>query len=406
MSRLSALIPTPPTAAPPERREFTPSVPTNFESGLSSAGEHVSERTAMRSVAVYACVKLLADNIATLPMDCLRKVDGIRQEVPRTPALVRRPNPSMTNVDFYSQVVTSLALRGNAYLIVQARDALEYPSSLLPVHPDDVQIEIDERTYAVTYRFGGEVIPAADMVHIPRLRAPGAALGISPIGEAAQSIGLDLAARKYGAKWFGESADPSSVLESADDLTQEQADRNMEAWIDSHGGKRHPAMLSGGLTYRRISITPEESQFLETRRFQTGEIARLFGVPPHMIGDTERSTSWGSGIEQQSIGFVRFNLRPWLTVIEQAISDLLPRGQFVRFNVEALLRGDTKARYDAYVSARNAGWLNVNEIRELEDRAPVEGGDEYLQPLNMGPLGSDPLADKGGDQGGSDGPQE
>jgi HK97 family phage portal protein len=405
LDRLSALIPTPRTAAPPERREFTPSIPSNFGSPLLS-GEHISERTAVQSVAVYACVKLLADTVGSLPLDAYRRRDGGVVAVEPQPSLIRRPSLEMTNIDFFQQVVTSLALRGNSYNVVTSRDSLEYATGLEPIHPDDVQVEKDPETGRVVYRVDGHRIPRADMLHIPRLRVPGSAEGLSPIRAAAESIGLDIAAKKYGAKWFGESADPSAVLESDAELTQEQADRNMEAWIDTHGGKRHPAMLSGGLKYKRISITPEESQFLETRRFQTGEIARLFGVPPHMIGDTERSTSWGSGIEQQSIGFVRYNLRPWLAVIEQALTDLLPRGQFVRFNIEGLLRGDTKSRYDAYVAARNAGWLNVNEIRELEDRPPVAGGDEYLQPLNMGPLGSDPLAAKSGDEGGSDGPQE
>jgi HK97 family phage portal protein len=148
------------------------------------------------------------------------------------------------------------------------------------------------------------------------------------------------------------------------------------------------------LKWRQISISPNESQFLETRQFQRSEIAMLFGIPPHMIGDTEKSTSWGTGIEQQSIGFVTYTLRPWLTCIESVLSNLLPRGQYAQFNVDALLRGDQKGRYEAYLQARNAGWMNVNEIRELEDRAPIPNGDDYLQPLNYGPLGSDPLAAK------------
>jgi HK97 family phage portal protein len=384
--------------ASPDQRALTGSaaIPKNSEGYGSESGVFVSEQTALQAVTVYACVKLLADNIASLPMDAYRKVDGLSVEVSPVPSVVRRPFSDLTVFEWLSQTVTSLALRGNAYLLVVARDTMEFATELMPLHPDLVQVRPDRDTGRPVYSVDGKTVPRADIVHIRRLAVPGALVGLSPIEQARQSIGLGLAAERYGARWFGQSADPSAVLSTDQELTGEQAERNMAAWIDTHGGKRHPAMLSGGLKYQRISITPEESQFLETRKFQRGEIAQLFGIPPHMIGDVDRSTSWGTGIEQQSIGWVRFHLRPWLTCIEQAMTDQLPRGQFVRFNVEGLLRGDTKARYDAYVSARNAGWMNVNEIRELEDRGPVPGGDSYIQPLNMGPLGSDPLAAKEG----------
>jgi HK97 family phage portal protein len=231
-------------------------------------------------------------------------------------------------------------------------------------------------------------------------------MGLSPIEQARQGIGLSLAAERYGARFFGDSANPSAVLETDANLTDDAARRTVESWVSSHGGRRHPALMSGGLKYRPISITPEESQFLETRGYQRGEIAMLYGIPPHMIGDTEKSTSWGSGIEQQSIGFVQFTLLAWLRPIEAAYSKyLLPRGQSMRFNVSGLLRGDTAQRYTAYTQARNAGWLNVDEIRALEDLEPVPNGAgaSYIQPLNMGPLGSDPLAaQSGGTQGGTD----
>lgn len=382
-----------------EQRAVTSSsaIPKNSAGFGADSGVYVSERTAMQSMAVYACVRLLADNIASLPLDVYRRQDGLRVPVEPAPLVIRRPSNDLTVFEWVSQAVTSLALRGNSYHLVLGRDSMEFASELMPLHPDLVSVEPDPDTGRPVYRVDGKKVPRADLVHIRRFTLPGALTGLSPVEQARQGIGLGLAAERYGARWFGQSADPSAVLQSDQSLTEDQAERNMAAWIETQGGKRYPAMLSGGLKYQRISITPEESQFLETRRFQTTEIARLFGVPPHMIGDTERSTSWGTGIEQQSIGFVRFNLRPWLTCIESALSDLLPRGQYVRFNVDALLRGDTKSRYDAYVSARNAGWLNVNEIRALEDRPPVDGGESYIQPLNMGPLGSDPLAAKGGE---------
>jgi HK97 family phage portal protein len=187
------------------------------------------------------------------------------------------------------------------------------------------------------------------------------------------------------------------VLETDSELTEDQVLLTQKSWISSHGGRRRPAVLSGGFKWKPITITPEESQFLETRRMQVSEIARLFGIPPHMIGDVEKSTSWGTGIEQQSIGFVTYTLRPWLTRIESALSRQLPGQQFVRFNVDGLLRGDTKSRYESYRMGIDGGWLNPDEVRALEDRPPIPDGtgQKFRQPMNFGPLGMDPT--EGGD---------
>lgn len=369
-------------------------IPSNADGYRSDAGVPVSERSALQLIAVQACVRVLADSLAALPLDAYRKTNGIRQEIAPAPLLVRDPFAQLTDFEWKFQLVSSLALRGNSYHRVIARDRMEYATQLQPVHPDCVSVEVDKESGSVVYRIEGERVPNADIVHIRRFALPGSEVGLSPIGAAAQGIGLGLAAERYGARYFGDSANPSSVLETDQDLSDDQALRSQQSWINTHGGRRKPAMLSGGLKWRPITISPNEAQFLETRKFQRSEIAMLFGVPPHMIGDTDRSTSWGSGIEQQSIGFVTYTLRPWLTCIEAALSKLLPKSQYVRFNVDALLRGDQKARYDSYVQARNGGFLNVNEIRELEDLEPIENGEDYLQPLNYGPLGSDPLAAK------------
>lgn len=386
-----------------EQRILTDSaaIPKNSDGYGSEAGVFVNERTALQSATVLACVQLLADSIASLPLDAYRKQDGIRVEVSPTPSLIARTHADLSNFEWVQQNVISLALRGNSYNLVLARDVLERPVDLLPLHPDCVAVRPDKKTGKPIYTVEGIEIPTADMVHIRRHTLPGCLTGLSVIDQQRQGIGLGLAAERYGARWFGQSADPSAVLETEENLDDAQVTQNQQAWINSHGGKRHPAMLSGGLKYRRISITPEESQFLETRKFQRGEIAMLFRIPPHMIGDTEKSTSWGTGIEQQSIGFVRFTLLPWLTCIEAALSDLLPRGQFVKFNADALLRGDAKAQAEAFLAGRQGGWLNADEIRSKLDLPPIPGGagQDYLQPLNFGPLGSDPLANTGGSEG-------
>lgn len=380
-----------------EARVLTSSdaIPKNSEQYGIYSGVAVTDRTAMTQTAVQASLRVIADSIAILPIDAYRRQGGARLEIDPTPALIREPfGPDLITFEGFDQIARCLAARGESVSLITAFDSMERPQRLEPVHPDDWSVRRDKHDGEVKYSAYGEPVPRWMVVHMKRFSMPGELHGISPIREAANAIGVAIAAERYGAKWFRDSANPSAVLESDQEMTDEQVAITQRQWIDSHGGQRHPAVMTGGLKYKAISITPEESQFLETRKYARSEIASLFGVPPHMIGDTERSTSWGTGIEQQSIGYVRYTLQPYLTVIEQHLTRLLPRGQFARFNVDALLRGDTLARYMSYVHARNAGWMNVNEIRSLEDLPPVAGGDQYIQPLNMGPLGSDPLANK------------
>jgi HK97 family phage portal protein len=229
------------------------------------------------------------------------------------------------------------------------------------------------------------------MLHIKRFQLAGKLTGTSPIGVAAQGIGLGLSSERFGARYFVDSAAPSSVLESDINIPPDNAKGIIQNWIATHGGRRYPAILSGGLKYRQITISPNEAQFLETRQFQRSEIAMLFGIPPHMIGDVERSTSWGTGIEQQSTGFLIYNLRPWLVCLEHAFNRLTPRGQFCLFDADALLRGDAKTRWESYEAGRRAGALSVNDILRKE-AMPLIGpeGDMRLQPMNYVPLGTKP----------------
>jgi HK97 family phage portal protein len=381
-------------------------IPSNSEGYSVDSGVVVSDQSALRVTAVFACVGVIADGLASLPMDAYRKQGELRVPLDPMPSLIAQPLRSMTTFEWVFQVVTSLALRGNAFLLVVGRDSLERVTDLQPLHPDWVRVDVNRETGKLVYSVLGEEIPNYDILHIRRFSLAGCPLGLSPIDQARQGIGMALAAERYGARYFGQSANPSATLTTDSVLSPEQSENLKTEWIASQGGTRYPAVLSGGLKYEAISITPEESQFLQTREFQNSDIAMLFRVPPHMIGQTNKSTSWGTGIEQQSIGFVRYTLQPYITCIEQALSTLLPRGQYARFNVDALLRSDSKSRFESYVQARNAGWLNVNEIRALEDRLPVENGDSYIQPLNMGPLGTDPTQDGQSDtQGDPNGPQ-
>ena len=381
-----------------EKRVLTDSsfAPHPSQTGFVHAGEPVNESSALSLVAYYAAVRLLADTIASLPWDAYRRRGGQQVELDPAPALLRDPYGMLTEYEWKHQMTVSLAMRGNFYGLIVERDWLEFPTQIQPLHPDwvlrDHERVAGRMTGRVVTRVLGEVIPEADLFHIRGFTPPGAYDGLSPINLARHSIGLGLATQRFGSQWFADGAAPSGQLITDQELNQEQITRNQEQWIATHGGRRLPAVMTGGMKYEPISITPEESQFLQTRDFTIKEMAMLVGVPPHMIGDVERSTSWGTGIEQQSIGFVTYNLRSWLTSIESAVSKwLLPRGQHVKFNVDALLRGDLKSRYEAYRVALEAGFKNPDEVRELEDLPPIPdgAGQQFRQPLNFGPLGQE-----------------
>jgi HK97 family phage portal protein len=369
-----------------------PNVPPNWQGGLADAGVPVTDQTALNLTVFYSCVRLLSDSIASLPWDAFRKGDTTRVQVNPQPSLLKAPAPDMTEFDWKHMMMVSLCIRGNFYGLITQRDQLEYPTSIVPLHPDNVRLDRDPRTMQRRVWVGGNPEPRENLFHIPAFRLPGYDVGLSPVAMARHSLGLGLAAQEYGEKWFRDGASPSSVLETDQDLQEDQVRKVQKQWIVSHGGSRRPAVLSGGFKWRAITITPEESQFLQTRQHQAFEIAQMFGIPPHMLGIMDRTTSWGTGIEQQSIGFTTYTLRPWLTRVESALTNVLPRGQFARFNVDGLLRGDVKTRYEAYRIAIDGGWRNPDEVRALEDLAPIPGGAgaKYRQPLNFGPLGADP----------------
>lgn len=349
---------------------------------------------AMRLSAFNACVTLLADTIASLSVTAYKMQGAVQVPVSPQPVLFAdSPYPDLSWFEWLWMLMESLAVTGNGINYVTAVGNDDRPTGLMPVHPSWVQVEWPaDRSKWVDpiYRIDGRLIPNDRIVHIKRFPIAGCALGMSPVEKAAAAIGLGLSAERYGLNYFRDSANPSSVLESDLPLDDDQTKRLQKQWVGSHGGRRRPAILSGGVKWRPIAISPNESQFLETRSYQRGEIAMLFRIPPHMIGDTEKSTSWGTGIEQMSIGFVTYTLRPWLTCIEQALSRLLPRGTFVKFNIDGLLRGDVKTRWEAYQLGRDAGVYSVNDIRAMEDLAPVSDGEGRIQPMNFAPLGYEP----------------
>lgn len=372
------------------------------------SGVMVTVDRAMQLSAVSACVRLLAESIASLPLNVYRRrADGGRTRVTNIPEyrlLHDEPNPLMTSFVWRETTAAHLLLWGNSFSVIQRGDGAT-PTALLPLLPQHVRV-LKQSNGELAYHVSGlgmnQVINQADMLHIPGLAFDGM-VGMSPIKYAAQSIGLGLAAEAYGAGFFGNSSIPSGFITTSMKLTPEQARAIGQRWAENYGASRSQgtAVLDNGTEFKRVTIPPEEAQFIETRKFQLADIARWYRVPPHMIGDLERSTF--SNIEHQGLQFVTHTLRPWLVRLEQEITRKLfpsstegqPSELYVEFNVEGLLRGDVKSRYEAYAIGRQWGWLSTNDIRGRENLEPVADGDkDYLQPLNMVPRGRPPAGTK------------
>ena len=378
-----------------------------FFMGSSIAGKSVTERSAMQMTAVYSCVRILAEAVAGLPLHLYRYKDsGGKEKATNHPLyllLHDEPNPEMSSFVFRETLMTHLLLWGNAYAQI-IRNGRGEIMALYPLMPNKMSVDRDENgqlyyTYtrsaeeAKTAETGRVVLRPSDVLHIPGLGFDGL-VGYSPIAMAKNAIGLAIATEEYGAKFFANGAAPSGVLEHPG--TIKDPSRVREAWQSQFGGSANSgkiAVLEEGMKYTPISISPEQAQFLETRKFQINEIARIFRVPPHMVGDLEKSSF--SNIEQQSLEFVKYTLDPWVVRWEQSIARALlsedeKRTYFVKFNLEGLLRGDYASRMNGYATARQNGWMSANDIRELEnlDRIPTEeGGDLYLINGNMLPLG-------------------
>ena len=379
----------------------------SFFFGSTSAGKPVTERSAMQMTAVYACVRILSEAIAGLPLHVYRyEDDGRRSKALEHPLYVLlhdEPNPEMTSFVFRETLMTHLLLWGNAYAQV-IRNGRGDVVGLYPLMPNQMQVgrnEHGELEYVYS-RTGDEpdqdqprkvTLTPADVLHIPGLGFDGL-VGYSPIAMAKNAIGLAIATEEYGASFFANGAAPGGVLEHPG--TIKDPARVRESWQSTFGGSRNSnkiAVLEEGMKYAPIGISPEQAQFLETRKFQINEIARIFRIPPHMVGDLEKSSF--SNIEQQSLEFVKYTLEPWVSRWEQAITKALraPAEKphvFVKFNLEGLLRGDYVSRMNGYATARQNGWMSANDIRALEnlDLIPEEaGGDLYLVNGNMLPLG-------------------
>lgn len=371
--------------------------------GRTTSGKNVNEMTALQTTAVYACVRILAEAIASLPIHVYKHTDEGKEQYVNHQLyylLHDEPNPDMTSFVFRETLMSHLLIWGNAYAQI-IRDGRGQVLALYPLLPDRMTVKRDDmgELYYVYQRSeednpnfkdkGNIILKKSEVLHVPGLGFDGL-IGYSPIAMAKNAVGMTLATEEYGASFFANGANPGGVLEHPGILKDPSKVR--ESWNQVYQGTNNShkvAVLEEGMSYKTIGIPPNEAQFLETRKFQINEIARLYRIPPHMVGDLEKSSF--SNIEQQSLEFVKYTLDPWVVRFEQAFQKalLLPdekKTYFIKFNVDGLLRGDYQSRMNGYAIGRQNGWLSTNDIRRLEDMNPLskeEGGDLYLVNGNM-----------------------
>ena len=368
----------------------------------SLSGAIVTETTALNSTAVYACIRLLADTLASLPLILYQRLEPRGKEKafknPLYKLLHDKANPYMTAFTWRETMMGHVLGWGNAYSqIIYSGGG--YPVELWPLRPDMTRPKKIPGTRDIYYEtvINGVTIPlpASEVLHIPGLGFDGM-IGYSPITLAREAIGLSLATEEFGARFFGSGTHPGVIVTrpaGASDLSGEATDRLRKQLTDAQAGlgKAHRLMLlEEGMTIAQIGVSPEDSQFLQTRQFQLSEIARFFGVQEHLVGALDRATN--NNIEYQGLEFVIYTMRPWFVRWEQTLNQkLIPENQqdtlFFEFLAEGLHRGDQKSRYDAYSIGRQWGWLSANDVREIENMNPIEGGDDYLAPMNMVPAG-------------------
>jgi HK97 family phage portal protein len=347
----------------------------------------------MRISAVWACVRIIADTVASLPLVLYRRRgDGSRERAiahPLYALLHDAPNPLMTAYEMRWAMVAHLALRGNAYAEIQ-RDGAGRVAALWPLLPDYMRVEVTGDAVRYIYAPPGRApatLPAADVWHL-RVFSLDGLTGLSPIAHAQRAIELAGATEEFGLRFFKQGANPRIALKHPGRLSPDAAQRLRESWSAAYSGMTQAhrvAILEEGMSIERITIAPEEAQFLQTRRMQIEEIARIYRIPPHMLGILERATH--ANIEYQQIEFLTQSLRPWLVCIEQGVSRLLRADEraeyYAEHLVDGLLRGDIGARYRAYATAIQWGWMSVNEVRARENMDAIAGGDAHLRPLNM-----------------------
>jgi HK97 family phage portal protein len=363
----------------------------------TNAGVSVSETSALGMTAVWRAVNLISGVCAGLPLHAYRSTDDadVRERMPRTSAAARLladPHPDMTPLEFWETVYAHICLWGNAY-IRMLKNQNGQIVELWPIHPGRVRVGRESENGTKVYCIdGGETEHTdATILHIPGFGYDGIC-GVSPIRFARQAIAMGLAAEQYGGALFGNGSLASGILQTEQRLEQNDANRLKRRWREKATGLNNAhdvVVLDSGAKFQQLSIPPQDAQFIESRRFQIVEVARLYGIPPHMMMETDKSTSWGSGIEQQAIGFNVYDLRRWYQRVEQRVTRVIrPANAYAAYTVEGLLRGDSASRAEFYTKMFRLGAYSTNDIRQKENLPPVEGGNTRYRELNLGELGA------------------
>ena len=384
----------------PSPRNSVSTAPT-FYFGTSGSGKSVTAQTAIQLSTVYACVRVIAETVASLPLNVFetgKEGSSKAQDHPLYRLLHDEPNAEMTSFIFREVMLTHLLLWGNSYCQI-IRTGRNRITGLYPLLPDKMAVDRDKSgtlVYTYTTRDGKPVVlDPSDVMHIPGLGFDGI-MGYSPIALERNAIGLGIASEEYGSKFFSNGARPSGILTHPNTVKNPKALR--ESWNAAYGGSANAGrvcVLEEGMRFESIAMPNNEAQFLETRKFQVDEICRIFRVPPHLVCNLEHATF--SNIEHSSIDFAVHTIRPWLVRIEQAMNRALFSDQekggnfsgrrfYVGFNMDGLMRGDYKSRMEGYAIARQNGWMSANDIRELENLNPMseeDGGNAYLVNGNM-----------------------
>lgn len=348
------------------------------------SGEIVTELTAFAHSAVMGAVTLLADSIATMPLELTRERAGRIEKMP-TPSVLLRPNQHQTMFEFVHQLMLTLALHGNAY-IYAPHSAGELPSEMVNIHPSKIKKMTIADDGSYRYTIGKEELTSDDIRCIHWLILPGQAKGISPLEALRNTIGMGIAMDRFLAQFYGEGATPSSVLETEQTITQEQAQILRETWEDSHVRKRRPAVLTGGLKWRSVTTSAADMQMLEHREAIVRDISRAYRIPLHLINGTGGDSQTYQNVESSGINFVRYSLLPFMRRIEDAISVILPVTQMVRFNADEFQRADLITRVRAQQVQIMSGTLTPNEARAQENREPYKGGDQFVMALAGAPI--------------------
>lgn len=358
----------------------------DFDAGKTHSGVTVTQTKATQLAAVFACVRLLADLVATLPVDAVR-VRADRRDQLSLPTWMAQPipaDPNHTRINHFMQVIASLLLDGNAFVFT-GRDRDGNVVELLVLNPEKVEVKSGAGQRKL-YLIGDEKIEAShlEVLHIPLILRGGEIRGISPIEELRQVVGLGLSADEYQARQFGQGITLPGVIQMQGDATKEQREEIRDAWKKYRmRGERAglPGILTGGATWQSIGITNEQAQFLETRQYQRSEIAGIYRVPPFLIGDNSPGAVAYASVEAQMESLRINTVQPMVNLIEAAYNRLLPRGTGLKFNTNAIVRADIEKRYQAYSVGLQSGFTTVDRINALEDQPPLPGGDVLRVPL-------------------------